>query len=167
MPIYSETLKDDTILDLLENKYQNILIVGCGACMNESLAFKYNYPLFIKDDYGNQISYAVFKELSRITNMLNSVGYTATYEILPESSNSRCMLNYGENLHIISANFTPDAILALCCPSGVYGIKSVVGNVPIIKITKQLGFLAYGYTDDMNGNRNIIKDKSKVIYNEE
>lgn len=43
MPVYSEVLDDNTIINLVRD-YKNILLLGCGACMNESLAFKNDTP---------------------------------------------------------------------------------------------------------------------------
>ncbi len=163
MPIYSETLSDKSIVDLLGSNYKNILIIGCGACMNESLAYKNNTPIFIKNDLGEMISYSVYLELLRLTDMLSRENYTTRFELFSENSNSRCMINYGKPLHKVSVEFNPDIVLVLSCPSGLFGIKKVSENVPIIKITKQCGFLAYGYEDKNDGTRFIIKEKSAVI----
>lgn len=163
MPVYSEVLDDYILIQKISKKYRNILILGCGACMNESLAYTHNSPIFIKDNYGNQIPYSTLNELNRLTRMLNMNGYNARFELMTEKSNSLCMINYRDKIYEISTTKKLDAILVLSCPAGIFGIKKNIDSIPIIKATKQLGFLAYGYNDDEYGTRTMIKEKSTVI----
>lgn len=158
MPVYSEVLDDNTIINLVRD-YKNILLLGCGACMNESLAFKNDTPIYINEN-NSSIPYSIQKEIERIKNMLTLHGFKVKYKLLPENSNSRCMINYGKQIYSFLLEPFPDVLLVLSCPAGIFGIKQCIKNIPIIKATKQTGFLAYGYTDDHNGNRIIIKDKS-------
>ena len=46
MPVYTELLSDDEIISIVPKNYHNLLIIGCGACTNESIAYKYGYPIF-------------------------------------------------------------------------------------------------------------------------
>lgn len=163
MPVYSEVLSDCEIVDLIGKKYNNILIVGCGACMNESLSFKYNIPIFIKDKMGNKIPYAVTQEVIRISRMLSSKGYDARTEVFPEGSNSRCMINNTAPKHLLCLEPKPDAILALSCPSGVFGMEGVIKDIPIVRITKQKGYLAYTYKENEDGSTIMMIENSKVL----
>lgn len=163
MPVYSEVLSDCEIVDLIGKKYNSILIVGCGACMNESLSFKHNIPIFVKDELKNKIPYAVTQEVIRISKMLNSKGYDTRVEVFPEGSNSRCMINNTAPKYILCLEPKPDAILALSCPSGVFGMESMIKDIPIIKITKQKGFLAYNYIEKEDGSTIMILEKSKIL----
>lgn len=163
MPVYSEVLSDCEIVDLIGKKYNSILVVGCGACMNESLSFKYNIPIFIKDELKKKIPYAVTQEVTRISKMLNSKGYDTRVEVFPEGSNSRCMINNTVPKYLLCLEPKPDAILVLSCPAGVFGMESMIKDIPIIKITKQKGFLAYNYIEKEDGSTIMILEKSKIL----
>lgn len=163
MPTYSEVIRDKEILKLLEGKHSSVLLLGCSSCMNESIAYKNDLPVFAKDDAGDIVAYSMLSELKRLTCFLNKSGFNARYQFLPEGSNSGCMLNYGETLYEISLIPRPDILLVLGCPSYVHGIEAVSNEIPVLSITKQLGYLAYGYEVDEDGTRRIIKERSKVI----
>lgn len=60
MPVYSEVLDDNTIINLVRD-YKNILLLGCGACMNESLALKNDTPIYINEN-NSSIPYSIQKK---------------------------------------------------------------------------------------------------------
>ena len=163
MPVYSETIAADYIFEKLPHKTNNILIVGCGACMNESLAYKYNTPIFIKNDLNRIIPISIINELERVKLLLAQQGYKSEYEVLPEDSNSRCMINLNQKQYKPNNKMCPDVVLALCCNAGVYGLKKLFKDIPIIKITIQRGVLAYGYKDNSLGQRIIEQEHSIVL----
>jgi len=162
MPIYSEPLSDGEILKLLKDNYNHVLLLGCGSCMNESLAYKNDLPIFAKDESGKIVSYAVHSELIRLTNFLKEQGVNTRYELLPEGSNSRCMLNYSEELYPLPLYPRPEIIVSLGCPSCKFGIEMMSDGVPVVKATRQLGYLAYGHVTEADGTRRIIKEKSRL-----
>lgn len=69
MPIYSKSIQNKEILNILKNKYKKILLIGCGACMNESLAYLYDLPLSVKGERDEYYPVPVIKELNRIEKM--------------------------------------------------------------------------------------------------
>jgi len=163
MPVYSEVFSDEEIINLIGDKYQNILVVGCGSCMNESLAYLHDSPIFVKGIDSENIPHSVLIEIQRITNLLNKKGYHADYLALPSHSNTLCQINCDEKIYPLSMDINTEIILAVCCPAGVSGLKVTVTGVKILKITKQEGFLAYRFTDDPNGVRRMVKEHSKAI----
>lgn len=46
MAVYSEIISNDKILSLMPPSAHSILIVACGGCVNESLAFKNGCQIF-------------------------------------------------------------------------------------------------------------------------
>lgn len=105
----------------------------------------------------------ILNELNRLTCMFNKKGYNASFKVLTEESNLLCMINYGSKRCELFTNKRPDAILVLSCSAGIFGIKKEIGNIPIIKGTKQLGALSYGYYEDEYDTRKMVKEKSKII----
>lgn len=160
MPIYSEVFSDNEILKIVSGKYEKILLLGCGACMNESLSYLHDIPLTVKND---TVPFAVTEELIRLNRMLCGLGFDSRYECLPEGSNSRCMINPTKPLYLPSLNPRPDVILSMSCPSGVFGLKYVLQDIPIIRITHQKGFLFYVYRTESDKSRTLLKEKSRVM----
>jgi hypothetical protein len=157
MPVYSKTIEDKKIINLVKDKYQNVLILGCGACMNESLAYTNDTPI-----YDNSKPYSIERELQRVANILSQFCLKVKWNVIPEGSNTLCMRKIDSSSFVLEEQ--PDVILILCCPSGQFGLKSNVTNVPIIGISKPFGFLSYAYIED--GTKKVmVKDKSKVITN--
>jgi hypothetical protein len=163
MPVYSEVLNDEEIIKLVKGKYQNILIVGCGSCMNESLAYLHDSPIFVKGTDGNNIPHSVLTEIQRIADLLEKEGCNVKYLPLPSHSNSLCQINSDEPMYPLSMENNPEIILAVCCPPGTFGLKAVANNVPIIKVTRQKGFLAYRFVDGSDGIKRMVKEHSKVF----
>ena len=157
MPLYSKIISNDEILGLVVGKYSKILLVACGGCMNESLAYDYNLPLTIKKA-GRYIHPAISVEFKRIANMLYRFGISTDMLVLPPGSNSRCMININEPMHpILEETFQPvnsDAMLVLSCPSGFYGITCQVRGIQPYLIARQKGTLSYIY--DIAGDSTYI-----------
>ncbi len=163
MPIYSETIQNDEILNILKHRCKKVLLIGCGACMNESLAYLHDLPLSVKGEREEYYPIPVIKELKRIAKMLEENGYEVNYEYLAEGSNSRCMIDSTKEIYNVSYESKPEMILVLSCPAGREGIKSTIKDTPVINITRQKGFLFYKYETNLDGSRNIIKKESKVF----
>ncbi len=164
MPIYSESIQNDEILNILGNKYKKVLLVGCGACMNESLAYLSDLPLSVKGERNEYYPVPIIKELKRIAKMLGERGYEVDYQYIPEGSNSLCMIDSTKEIYNVSLESKPEIVLVLSCPAGREGIKTTIKEIPVIQITRQKGFLFYKYETNFDGSRNIIKKESKVFY---
>jgi len=78
MPVYSEVFSDEEIINLIGDRYHNILVVGCGSCMNESLAYLHDSSIFVKGNDKEDIPHSVIVEIQRITNSLKKKVITQT-----------------------------------------------------------------------------------------
>lgn len=162
MAVYSEIYKNEEILNILDNKYDRVLLIGCGACMNESLAHLYDLPLSIRGDRDDILPIPIINELKRIAVMLEENGYRTEWKYIPEGSNSLCIIDTTKELYHISFGSEPEVVLLLSCPAGREGIKKTFEEIPVINITRQKGVLFYEKKDDGLGKRE--KGISKVIY---
>lgn len=163
MPIYSESIQNNEILNILGNKYKKVLIIGCGACMNESLAYLYDLPLSVNSEWNEYYPVPIIKELKRIAKMLGDKGYEVNYQYLSEGSNSRCMIDSTKEIYNVSLESKSEIVLVLSCPAGREGIKTTIKEIPVINITRQKGFLFYKYKTYLDGSRNIIKRNLKYF----
>ncbi len=136
LPIYSELIQNEEILNILKGRYKKILLIGCGACMNESLAYLHDLPLSVKGEQDEYYPIPVIKELKRIAKMLEENGYEVNYEYLSEGSNSRCMIDSTKEICNVSFESKPEIVLVLSCPAGREGIKTIIKEIPVINITR-------------------------------
>ncbi len=165
MAVYSVTHPNEIILKRVNGVFSKILVIGCGGCANESLAYTNNWA--ICDHSQDQIGLATARELERIEALLIDNGFEVRCTLVPLGGNALCIRYPGDpfdyNLH---ASFFPDVILALCCPAGTFGLMDdlrVAGlKVPVYQITRQVGHLSYFY-NVKEDKRWIDYSKSKVI----
>jgi len=157
MAIYSKTLSDEKIIALVPKGAKSILIVGCGGCVNESLAYDYDVPISTFDTEGNNTPYASSVEAKRIADILEAENFTVDIKLLTGDLPVLCIHHENETA-IIGQSNRPDAILVLSCKSGVLGMQFVT-DIPSFTITTQVGYLSYTYSD-RGGERLILRDKS-------
>lgn len=163
MPIYSEVFSDTEILGLLNRQYKKVAIVGCGACTNESLAYKNSLPIFV-NKHGNIIyPYATVSELLRIKSVLCREKYQVEIQYYNDVEGFVCMKKTSAiDTYAISWDNQPDIILTLCCGAGYETIREMFPKIPVVKITNQIGFLFYSYIDNKTA-RLICRERSAVI----
>lgn len=159
MPIYSETISDENILRILRNKYHRILLIGCGACMNESLAYKYDKP--ICKDFSD-VPYATVSELDRIAKMLEASGYEVETKHYNDIDGFFCMTDIAIDMYPIDKFHSPDVIMILSCDAGCLALRDRLPEAKVIKIANQIGYISYGYID-MAGQRIIVKGESAIL----
>jgi len=128
--------------------------LGCGGCMNESLAFTHSTPLIFHGQ--NDIFPSIEAECNRISDMLFANGYAVETIVLPAGSNATCIRNLGERQFSLPDEVVPDVILVLSCPSGFWGLSSRIQKAPLESIVKQIGMIYYTYSD--NGKERHIID---------
>ena len=173
MAVYSKIYEDEKILELSSN-YKNILLLGCGGCANESLAFTNHTPIYVvakEKNVGSAIEksevipYSVKNECERIKQLLEEKDHHVLYSLIPLSQNTLCIRHSGAKYCFNPNNqFVPDVILTVSCSAGAYGIyEDVNKSVPVYSIMQSCGQLAY-YYEDLSGERKIVYDKSDVIY---
>lgn len=156
MPKYSEVLSFEQILNIVKDKYSSVLIIGCGGCMNESLALKNGDWIF---DKKQSIYTAVALECSKISTMLGEQGIKCVYHIY-----SACIRNYQEETSVKNINLSDvDAILIMSCLDGFDGLNEILGDykVPTYQISRWKGFLYYKYKETEE-YRCIVE--GKVVY---
>lgn len=162
MPVYTEILSDDEIMRVVSEKYKRVLIIGCGACTNESLAYKCGYPIFkIKDDE-KVYPYATFTELKRIQILLEERGYDVSIKYYEDIDGFFCMKDINRDDYVLEWTQMPDVILCLCCPCGIAGLRKVIDGIPLVGISRLKGVLSYSYRD-IEGAREIVFEKSKAF----
>lgn len=163
MPVYSDILSNESIIRALQGKYKIIAIIGCGACTNESLAYKNFLPIFDTNKNGYIYPYATAAELLRLESFLKSEGYIVETKYFNDINGFVCMREInGENPYPIIWHSEPDIILALCCGCGRDVISEMFPHIPVVKIAQQVGALFYSYVDK-NGKRLICRDQSGVV----
>lgn len=172
MPIYSRVINDEKILKLVSiNECHNILVIGCGGCMNESLAYDGDLCIY---DGENESPFATITELNRIKQLLcgynNSVdikyfegdkGFLCMNNVDESGDGFLCMNNVVESTFESRKENRPDIILVLSCLSGYYALKERFPDYNLMCITEIKGGLSYYYKNE-KGKRLIVKEKSKV-----
>lgn len=154
MPLYSQILSNDCILNMINPSYKRILLLGCGGCMNESLAFLHSCPIVIHNE--TDTFPAIETECNRLIELLHCHGFSAKKIIIPPGSNIKCIRNICEKKLSFPEKNSIDVILVLSCYAGYWGFSKVFENVPMFNITKTTGALYYKYFD--NEKERIIID---------
>lgn len=173
MAVYSIIFDNEKILEISSN-YKNILLLGCGGCANESLAFFNHTPIYTIENEGNlenaieelkAIPYSVKRECERIKELLELNGHSVISILVPLSQNTLCIRHNGAKFNINpNIEFVPDAILTISCSAGAFGVyEDVEKTIPVHSIMQSCGQLAY-YYEDSNSERKIIYEKSEIIY---
>lgn len=175
MAVYSVILEDEKILEICSN-YKNILLLGCGGCANESLAFSNHTPIYTiknQDDKEKEnvidelkaIPYSVKIECERIKELLKVNGHFVKSILVPLSQNTLCIRHDGVKFNINpNCEFLPDVILTISCSAGAFGVSKDVGEaIPVYSIMQSCGQLAY-YYEDSGTERKIIYEESKIMY---
>ena len=175
MAVYSTIFEDQKIIEL-SSKYKNVLLLGCGGCANESLAFVNNKPLYVVSEEEEldvaikksiAIPYSVKEECERIKHLLEANGHFVVSSLIPLSQNTLCIRHDGDKYNINpKSQFVPDVILTISCSAGAFGVYEDIGkSIPVYSIMQSRGQLAYYYKDTFD-KREIIYEKSTVIYEE-
>lgn len=173
MAVYSVIFQNEKILEL-SSGYKNVLLLGCGGCANESLAYLNHMPLYVaskgKDlgvaiETADAIPYSVKNECERVKKLLETNGHFVVYFLIPLSQNTLCIRHGGEKFNFNpDSQFVPDVILTISCSAGAFGIYEDVGrSIPVYSIMQSCGQLAY-YYEDLSNERKIIYEKSAVVY---
>ena len=134
-------------------------IIGCGGCMNESLAYDGDLCIF-KD--GNSLPAATVHELNKLKEYLHKNNYSVETKYYDDINGFWCMRSIDCQDYDLSWNIQPDIILVLSCPSGQHALSEELSGYTVIGITETLGGLSYCYRD-VAGDRFIIKEKSRVL----
>lgn len=172
MAVYSTVISYELILEKVRDFHAtNILLIACGGCANESLAFTRRIPIFISKEgesleksilCGRSVPYAAKMTADQIVEMLCDKGYYAWPYIVPLDTELLCIQSKDNPINFLNSMSKVDLILALCCPAGVMGIKRQVKDIPIISLMRSQGQLFYVYRDNMY-SREIVYEESFVL----
>lgn len=175
MAVYSKIIDDAAIINLVSGKYPNVLLIGCGGCINESLAFTNHHSIFCaaegKTLKEEAIPIATRIELRRIRNLLEANGHSVrvfeSYELNRYESidGFLCIRKSGKAFDLLGffSDFSIDVILTVCCGAGTFGIFDYYGkSIPVLQITRAFGMLSYSFIDE-EAARLIDYKNSKII----
>lgn len=162
MPVYTEILSNEDILNLIPADCKRVFIIGCGACTNESIAFKNNVPIYNVPIGETMYPFATCMELKRIKRVLEDKNYIVKTQYFNDIDGFLCMDDINRELYHLDIEVEPDLIMCLCCPSGLTALKKKIPKIPVVCISKVKGTIAYVYKETDN-SRVIVKNKSQVI----
>lgn len=155
MAVYSIVLPDSTILKRV-NGLKSVLIVGCGACLNDSLGFSTDRPLarVVTDENTgttDALPLLIDDELKRIKLLLENNGMRTRVEsTIPVCEISFITEPFISNLSKYSAE--AEAIISVSCSVGTLALKKQLGKVfKIISVTKTLGIFQVSKFLDESG----------------
>jgi hypothetical protein len=168
MAVYSTILPDSTILKRV-NGFKSALIVGCCACLNDSLAFSVDRPLakvVIDENTGatNLLPMLVDEELERIKGLLESNGLSTRVEsTFPLCEISFVTEEFISKLSEHSANV--EAIISVSCIAGTLALKKQLGKVfKIVSVTKTQGvFQPSKFLDESGKFIYLDKNQSTIM----
>ena len=168
MAVYSIVLPDSTILKRVAG-LKSVILVGCGACLNDSLAFGNDRPLakVISDRVtspADLLPLLVDEELKRIKRLLENNGLSARVEsMVPVCEISFMTEPFISKLAKRSAE--AEAIISLSCSVGTLALIKQLGKVFKIKsATKTLGiFQPSKFLDESKEFVYLDKSQSTII----
>lgn len=162
MPVYTEILSNEEIVNLIPEDCKRVFIIGCGACTNESIAFKKKVPIFNILAGETKYPFGTSMELKRIKKDLEDKGYIVNTQYFNDIDGFLCMDDINRELYHLDIEVEPDLIMCLCCPSGLTALKKKISRIPVVCISKVKGTIAYVY-EETDNSRVIVKNKSQVI----
>ncbi|MDR3299305.1 MAG: hypothetical protein LBU43_04720 [Candidatus Accumulibacter sp.] len=101
--IYSKIISDQNIVDCIQMTFANILIVACGGCVNESLAYDNNMPILVGDS-----QYASKLDAERISKLLSANGHSVQVKVIEGDMpvlcihEKDCLLKLSNNLIVFT-----------------------------------------------------------------
>jgi hypothetical protein len=165
MGVYSVMLPDENLIRAVDG-LNRIVILGCGGCANDSLAYDKNITLKVIFDkhlgQNGPAPDAIIEEANRLMDLFGNkvkdiriaVGMglcTRSTDAKPDEWVSTCS--------------EAEAVVALCCVGGMVGIKEYLGKaIKVIPGMKTIGVhYSYKVIDPDTGLLNIDRDKSAFM----
>ena len=164
MGVYSVMLPDSKIMKGVAS-CKSVVIVGCGACASDSLAYDNDYPLCkleVDSETGQarEIPVPVAEEMKRIKQLLESQGISVSTEVYF----GLCLLSYdkeGEMAELLKRCSGADAVITLSCPGGTLGLKrGLKGDAKIVPAMKTVGVFQIRRVLD-ESKQFVVMDKSQ------
>jgi len=160
-------LPDERIIKATKGS-KNLVIIGCGGCANESLAYDNNkaMKLMIDPNMGHKMPApdAVTEEANRLKNIIKTENNGIDIVICM----GICSMSSDETMNIdkwIDSCTKADTAVVLSCLSGVKGVKTRLGkNVKVIPGMKTVGtHFSYRIIDNRTDTAYIDHDKSSFL----
>lgn len=164
MGSYVELASDDYLLQQVGDA-KSVTIIGCPYCTNQSIAYVKDMTVIGKSSLGGLLfkPYAVTQEANRIKELLEKRGISANVKTFTLPSWALCWLNQKSRSKIAKACENSDAVVALCCSAGRWGIESALPeSVKVIAGVATVGMIS-AYLSVENGKVVLDKDKTKIV----
>jgi hypothetical protein len=165
MPVYSVMLQDDRLIKNLKG-FKHIVIVGCGGCANDSLAFRGNLSQKAEFNSHEREYRPAPDAIQEEADRLKAKFQNTANDIRIIIAKGLCLSHAGDlPVEWIKLCYGSEAVLALCCTAGVRGIKqSLSKSVKVIPGMKTEGVLyVHRIYDPENGLILIDQKKSAAI----
>lgn len=166
MGVYTKLIPDSQIKNCCIG-YDAVVILGCGACTNESLAYQKKDGLISEiriDSKGQTFEFplAVNNEMERISSMLENIGHTVRAMHVNVYGGIAVCNPKVDSINLIKDEIPlGDVILAICCPAGQLGIKRIIENsIDVLPAVDVVGTL---YCHFIKKNGKSIIDKNKCV----
>lgn len=163
MTVYVETLTDDEIKKRIGNA-KKIVIVGCPACVNTSLAARSKAGIVheFKEDSQKYVPAALLDKLDDLKTFLGGKGKSVVTLVAYTCGLDRNALK-GFEKH--SAFLDCELIIALSCFSGVLGLRKLFPHHQIIPGTKRPAGLLFSERELSEDGRirKIIPGSARIL----
>lgn len=143
MGVYSVLVSDDRILKRIADA-KSVVIIGCAACANDSIAYDKDYPLskiIIDEKTGKekQIPVPINAEANRLRELLESRGINTGIE----TWFGVCDVSYErekQTSELVERCSNVDAVISLSCAGGTLALKKMFPkSIKIIPGMKTVG----------------------------
>ena len=164
MGSYSELASDEYLLQQVGDA-KSVTIIGCPYCTNQSIAYVKDMTVIGKSSLGGLLfkPYAITQEADRIKELLEKRGISTNVKTFGLPSNPLCWLNQKTRSKIAKACENSDAVIALCCMAGRWGIESALpDSFKVIAGMATVGTIS-AYLSVEKGKVVLDKNKTKVV----
>lgn len=168
MGVYSVLLPDSKILGRVSS-FKSVVILGCTACANSSIAYDKDLPLarLAVDKTTEKTTskpVAILEESDRLKALLEKKGIDTSVEMLP----GPCVLSAereSADAELVDRCAGAEAVLTLCCGGGTLGIdRRLAKRAQVISGMKTVGSsLSYTVVDKAKGLIYMDRERSKMI----
>jgi len=178
MVVHTFLIPDSKILEEVAG-FKSVVILGCTACANFSIAYEKDMPAYMisvdkTTGHATLLPTAMMEETNRLKNILESKGINVRVELWPPL----CILTHDREMpsgmggdkwadpELADRCADAEAVIALCCIGGVLGVKKRLGKaVKIIPGMRTIGLSQFYFTlDETKEFVHVDKDRSTIIH---
>ena len=178
MVVHMVLIPDSKIFEEVAG-FKSVVILGCTACANASIAYEKNVPMSMASVDKNTgrttwLPIAMMEEANRLKSLLDSSGIHVKVEMWPPL----CTATHNRELpsgmggdkwadpELADCCADAEAVITLCCAGGALGVKKRLGKaVKIIPGMRTIGLSHIYFTlDETKEFVRVDKDRSTVIH---